>query len=119
VIVSMPSVQELPGHDEPTRISLARSSPLSIEREVAPPRRAPPPDPEPQRDAQPDPKALAWLTSCTPDEFLAWQEAAAIAEYDGGLPRRQAEIIALHGLFGRSQQARGPQTAATPPPLVC
>jgi hypothetical protein len=61
--------------------------------------------------------ALAWLAACTADEFAAWQEAASIAEYDGGLPRRQAEIIALAGMFGKFQSA--PQTAAIPPPLSC
>jgi hypothetical protein len=61
--------------------------------------------------------ALAWLAACTADQFAAWQEAASIAEYDGGLPRRQAEIIALAGMFGRSQLA--PHAVAIPPPLTC
>jgi hypothetical protein len=107
--VTMPNVSNLPGHDEPRRISLARSSPG---HDVLPPAR-----PKPRPPTDPDPKALAWLASCTPHEFAAWQEAAAIAEFDGGLPRRQAEIIALAGMFGRLQSA--PQTAAIPPPLSC
>ena len=109
VVVTMPDVSNLPGHYEPPRISLGRSSPAYRVQEVVQPRPRPP--------ADPDPKALAWLSACTADQFAAWQEAAAIAEYDGGLPRRQAEIIALAGMFGRSQLA--PDRAAIPPPVSC
>jgi hypothetical protein len=65
--------------------------------------------------AHPDPAAVAWLLSSTADQFDEWIERAAIHEHDGGLPRQQAEVVALAQLYAESQR-QPPAPVATPPP---
>ena len=102
VIVSMPPMPELHERLEPSPPPAApRASPSDLVHEVDP--------------RQPDPAALAWLASSSDEMYATWQERAAIHEFDGGLPRREAEILALVHLFAKAQLA-GPQTAAKPPP---
>jgi len=102
VIVSMPPAPQL---DQPRPLSLlaARGSPSYPMHEVVP--------------SQPDPAALAWLASSSAVMFAAWEERAAIHQFDGGLPRRQAEILALVHLYAQAQRA-GPEAQATPPPQL-
>lgn len=39
------------------------------------------------------------------DWRVEWEERAAIMEYDGGLPREQAEALALDDVIGRMRRA--------------
>jgi hypothetical protein len=49
--------------------------------------------PVPIRPASPPEKVLP--ADLPPDWHIAWDERAAIMEYDGGLPRERAEALAL------------------------
>ena len=40
-----------------------------------------------------------------PDWHLAWDERAAIMEYDGGLPRERAEFLALADILDQMRRA--------------
>jgi hypothetical protein len=40
-----------------------------------------------------------------PDWRIAWEERAAILEYDGGLPRERAEALALTEIIGQMRRA--------------
>jgi hypothetical protein len=49
----------------------------------------------------------------TLQEFALWSERAAIMEHDGGLPRRQAEVMALGHLYEQAmRRPRAPGGAA-------
>lgn len=37
----------------------------------------------------------AFLLHCTDDQFEAWQERAAILQYDAGMTREEAELKAV------------------------
>jgi hypothetical protein len=61
------------------------------------------------------PAALAWLASSSAEMYAAWEERAAIHEFDGGLPRAEAEQLAVLHLYAQAQRQR-PAPAAMPPP---
>jgi hypothetical protein len=42
----------------------------------------------------------ALLAACPPELRETWAERAAVAEFDGGLDRREAELLAAAGVFG-------------------
>lgn len=46
---------------------------------------------------------LAWLGTCTDDEFTRWHEVAAIMQHDGGLPQREAELAALAYMLSQTK----------------
>jgi hypothetical protein len=51
---------------------------------------------------------LPLLTGHLPaDWHMIWDERAAIMEYDGGLPREQAEFLALRGVLQQMNEERG------------
>jgi hypothetical protein len=79
-----------------------------LQHEVAQPIQ-PGPCAGPAASAAVDDAAVAWLAACTPDEFAAWQERAAIMQHDGGLQRRQAEAAALLQMFAAAQPTGAPR----------
>jgi hypothetical protein len=53
-----------------------------------------------------DPAAAITPADLPPDWQFAWEERAAIMEYDGGLPREQADVLALADVL-RQMRAAG------------
>jgi hypothetical protein len=74
---------------------------------------------EPEPPPLPDPAALAWLASSTADEYEQWSERAAIMQHDGGLSRRDAEVLAMGYLFEQAEQRRRQGQAAPPATAGC
>jgi hypothetical protein len=114
MLVTMPTSAELARQLQPPPLSIAPRQPPPA-RPPAPARASPSDLMQEVARAHPDPAAVAWLLSSTPDEFDAWLERAAIHEHDGGLPKTQAEVVALAHLYAEAQR-QPPAPAATPPP---
>lgn len=55
--------------------------------------------------ASPDMRQANVRTDLPPEWVVAWDERAAVMEYDGGLPRERAEYLALLEVMDQMRQA--------------
>jgi hypothetical protein len=73
--------------------------------QLEPAKMPPAPATPPRVDAEPDapkPPPVVSPSDLPPDLYELWQERAGIRQFDGGLPREQAEALALTDVLGQA-----------------